>query len=155
MAVSGRSYATHFVSALIWVTGVTLFAFMPMLFLWLINYTSKENLSVMEIDHLLEGKVVIFTGCALVGAAVFSFITSPFRVQGWLRIFAIYVSPVCFLIYLFLKYLLIYVQFGEQHDYGPGTLTTTISITFSVVYSLLVKTILNIRYDNAGRHYGI
>jgi hypothetical protein len=140
---------------LIWVAGTAVFAFMPLLFLLLINTMSGENMSVMEIDHISEAKVIVFICCAVMGAVVFNFIMSPFKVKGWLSIFAIYISPVCFLAYLFLKYLLLYVQFAEQHDFGPGLLTTRFTILFTIAYSILVKTVLNIKHHHARLHNDI
>lgn len=151
MTYRKTQFGKHIRNSLIWLAGVSLFGFAPLLFLHLINIMSEEDICAKEIDHLIQGGVILFVSCAITGSVVIDFIISKFKVRGWFAIFAIYVSPFCMLTYLFLKYLLIYVQYGDQHDFGPGSFTTMITVGFSIIYCLCVKTIYYIKEEDARR----
>lgn len=151
MSSSKRFYGKHFISALVWVSFAGMFAYAPLFFLQWINAMSEENISMMEINHLLKAKMIIFVACAITATVVFDFIVSEPKISGWLPFFAIYLAPFCMFVYLFLKYLLVYVQLGDQHDFGPGSLTTQLTVLFAIVYSVLAKTLYYIKKDYAGR----
>ena len=125
-----------------WVFFTFLIGLSPLIFLHIIDYMSAgDRFAEKEIDTLIRLRSFLFVACAITGAVAITFIFSKFTVKGWMSAFAIYVAPFCMLAYLFVKYLLVYVQFAEDHDFGPGNFTTWITISFSIVYSTFVKTI--------------
>lgn len=145
----------HFSNAFAWLAGVSFFGLSPLLFLEIINVMSEEDVAAKEINHLLKGRVILFAACAITGSVVFDFIVAEFKVKGWLPVFAIYVSPFCMLAYLFLKYSLVYVQFGHEHDLGPGILSTRLTVAFSILYCLIAKTIYYLKEENARHQFNL
>lgn len=134
---------------------IAFFCLAPLLFLQLIDVMSEENVGAKEIDHFIQDGVILFVMCAIAGTVVFDFITARFSVKGWLPFFAVYISPFCILSYLFLKYLLKYVQLGDQHDFGPGALTTRLAVGFLIIYCIAVKTIYYIKQEDAGNNFNL
>jgi hypothetical protein len=112
---------------------------------------SEEQICSKEIEQLIQDAVVLFVACAITGSIAVDFILSKFKVSGWFPFFAIYISPFCMLAYLFLKYLLLYVRYDDQHEFGPGSLSVLLIAGFSVTYCIFVKTIYNIRQEDARR----
>ena len=155
MTYGRKSFWKHIKNALVWLAGSSIFGIAPLLFLQLINLMSEEDVCAKEIHHLLQDGVILFVSCAITGSVVIDFIISKFKVKGWLPIFAIYVSPFCILGYLFLKYLLKYVQYGDQHDFGPGSLTTRLTVGFLIIYCTFVKTIYYIKQEDARNNFNI
>jgi hypothetical protein len=148
---SNKNFLTHFKKSVLWFIGNAAFAAAPFIFLYCINELSEEDVSIKEIHALIETGVLGFVCCAITGAAAVSFIMSGHRVRGRLQVFAIYISPFCMLFYLFLKYLLVYVQYDDQHSFGAGSITMYFLIAFTILYSILVRTIHYIKEDYA-RH---
>lgn len=149
-----KPFLTYFGKSLAWVAGVGLFGLSPFLMLQFINILSKEDIASMEMDHLLQGRFILFVACAATGSVVFDFITSKIKMKGWLPAFAVYITPFCILAYLFVKYLLLYVQLPD-HGYGPGSLSTRLCLLFSTLYCIFGKTLYYIKKDHAGPGYKI
>jgi len=149
MVDQGPVFLTHLKKSIVWLAGSVLFGFAPLIFLYLINWMSEENLCAREIEYLLSGGFVVFVFIALTGAVVFDLLKARFRVSGWIATFAIYISPFCVLTYIFLKYLLKYVQYADQAEFGLGSTTTRLSVGFMILYCLFVKTIYYLK-QNAG-----
>lgn len=137
----------HFRKSATWLAGASVFGLAPLLFLQFINVMSGENLSGREIGQLIRDGIILFVSCAITGSVVLDCILSKFRVKGWLGFIAIYISPFIMLTYLFLKYLQLYVQFDDQHEFGPGSITIEATIAFSVIYCLLVKAFYYMREE--------
>lgn len=150
-----KSRSKHFFDAIAWVAGTALIGFAPILFLNFISWLSEEHIAEKEIEQLAATRYFLFVCCSITGAIVVSFITSAIRLKGWLVNFAVYVTPFLMLTYLFLKYLMLYVQLGDQHDYGPGIMGTRLTIVFSILYCVLSRTIFNINLENAGRNINL
>lgn len=146
-----KSPSGHFIDALIWVTGAALFGLSPFVFLHLINWMSEDHIADKELEQLADIKYMLFVCCAITGAVLIDFFRSEIKLHGWLIKFAIYVTPFVMLVYVFLKYLLLYIQLDDQHDFGPGNTATKLTVVFGVLYSLLTRTIFNIKSENAGR----
>ncbi|HLA53451.1 MAG TPA: hypothetical protein VK618_09115 [Flavitalea sp.] len=149
MVDQGPVFLTHLKKSIVWLAGSTLFGFAPLIFLYLINWMSEENLCAREIDYLLSGGFVVFVFVALTGTVVFDLLKARFRVSGWTATFAIYISPFCVLTYVFLKYMLKYVQYADQAEFGLGSTTARLSVGFMILYCLFVKTIYYLK-QNAG-----
>jgi hypothetical protein len=141
MTGQNKPSGKHFKKSLVWLAGSSLIGFAPLLFLKFINVLSEENLSAKEMEHIIEDGVILFVLCSITGTVVFDFILSKIPVKGWLPVLGIYVSPFLMLTFLFLKYLQVYVQFDDVHEFGPGTVTIWITVIFSVIYCLAVKSI--------------
>ncbi len=149
MVDQGPVFLKHIKKSIVWLAGSVLFGFAPLLFLYLINWMSEENLCAREIEYLLSGGYVLFVFVALTGTVVFDLLKSNFRVSGWAAAFAIYISPFCVLTYVFLKYLLKYVQYADQAEFGIGSTTIRLSVGFMILYCLFAKTIYYLK-QNAG-----
>lgn len=147
-----RSYGQHFSDALTWCIGTTLFGLCPYLFLLFIGWLSEEGVTDRELAALADVRYIVFVCCTVTGAVVFSFIRARITIKGALPFFAVYISPFLLLLYVFLKFLLVYVQLEDVHDFGPGIMGTRMIIVFSVLYSLLAKTLYFIKRDYAGRN---
>ncbi len=141
MPESKKIYGNYFLKAVAWLVGASAFAIAPFIFLHIINVMSEENMAVREIDHLVKGAFILFSCCAITGSIVFDFIVSPIKIKGWLRVMVIYLSPFLLIAYLFLQYLVVYIQYEEVHAFGPGSSTITITIFYTIVYSLFAKTV--------------
>ncbi len=145
---------THLKKSIVWFAGAVLFGFAPLIFLYIINWMSEENLCAREIEYLLRGGYVFFVFVALTGSVVLDLLIARFRVSDWTATFAIYISPFCVLAYVFLKYLLKYVQYADQAAVGTGSLTGRLSVGFMIIYCLFVKTIYYLK-QNAGNYNDI
>jgi len=141
MVYQGPVFLTHLKKSIVWLVGSVLFGFAPLIFLYLINWMSEENLCAREIEHLLSGGYILLVFIALTGTVVFDLLKARFSVSGWTAIFAIYLSPFFVLTYVFLKYMLKYVQYADQAKFGLGSTTTRLSVGFMILYCLFVKTI--------------
>jgi hypothetical protein len=146
-----KPFWKHVRNSIFWIAGNSLFGLAPLLFLQLISVLSGENICSKETEQLIQDGVILFVSCAIIGSVVIDFILSEFKIKGWLLFFAIYISPFCILIYIFLNYLLIYVQYSDEHDFGPGSFTTWLTAGFAIIYCIFVKTIYYIKQEEA-RH---
>lgn len=152
MNLQQYSYWYYFANAVKWTLGTFLFAMAPYLFLLFIGWLSEESVTERELKALDDVRFLVFACCAITGSIVWEFIRSPIVINGGLSKFAVYISPFLLLLYLFLKYLLVYVQFDDLHDFGPGLTGTRMTVVFSVLYALFAKTLLYIKSDHARRN---
>lgn len=141
MPQQSRSLSRIFLDSVLWVGGIAVFGIAPLLFLWFISFLSTEQIADKEIEALYEVKAVLFMCCTLTGTVLMNFFRSGIKVKGWLQFFAVYVFPFVLLGYLFLKYLQVYVQFNDIHDFGPGKVTTLLVIVFTFIYAVGVRMI--------------
>jgi hypothetical protein len=136
MSNTGR----NFLKAMIWLMIAGLFGTMPFISLQMINDMSEVNVAIREINHLVKGAFIIFPCCAITGAVVADFIALRIKIKNLLTFTAVYILPFVMIIYLFSQYLLVYIQYEDMHDLGPGTDATRIVIAFTIIYTLAAKT---------------
>src|SRR5687768_5483579 len=115
---NGSGLSKFFFRGLLWSAGVWLFAFAPILFLQFIGWLSEEEVTEKELKRLNEVAYPVFICCAIMGSVLTSFWGSRTRMHSALGYFAVYVAPFVLLTYVFLKYLLVYIQYGSVHDLG-------------------------------------
>lgn len=136
MSNTGRS----FIKAIVWLIIAGLFGMTPFISLQVINEMSEVNVAVREINHLVKGAFIIFPCCAITGATVADFIISRIKIKSPLIFTAVYILPFVMIIYLFGQYLMLYIQYEDMHDFGPGPGTTGTTIAFTIIYTLAAKT---------------
>ena len=151
MSSSQNNYWKYVPRAIIWTVGTSLFALAPLIIVYVINIMSEEQIARREIQHLLADGIFLVTGCALTGSILFDFLVSKRRAQNWLLSIAIYVLPFAAIIFLFTRYLFMYIQLGDQHEFGPGTANTKLMLVILALYCVFVKTIYLARKDQSLR----
>jgi hypothetical protein len=152
MASRQLSLFRNFINAVIWLAGASLFAILPFLFLQLIGWLSEEEVTRRELVAIADVRYIVFVCCALTGAVFMSFVSSPVKVTSVLGIFAIYLSPFIMALYLLLNYLLLYIQYNNVHEYGPGESALVLVEIFTVVYCLGGRTLLGMKMSYRSNH---
>jgi hypothetical protein len=141
------------VSGFLWSAGVWLFAFAPILFLHFIGWLSEEEVTEKELKKLNEVGYSIFICCAITGSVLMTFWRSRASMHTALGYFTVYLAPFFLLAYVFLKYLLVYIQYGSVHDFGPGARSTLVIIIFSALYTVIARTIYIFKTTDEGRFH--
>lgn len=141
MPSSKIDYLKNLPRAIVWTVGTTFFALAPLITLYVINLMSEENIARREIQHMFQDGIFLVAACALAGSIVFDFLVTKNPVRSWLISFVIYMLPFLILIILFTHYLFVYIQLGDQHEFGPGAGTTKLILALVVCYCIFVKTV--------------
>jgi hypothetical protein len=152
MQQSNLPFIKFYFRALVWLAAVALIGAAPVLFLQFIGWLSQEDLTGRELEAISEVRYSVFVCCAIVGSVFMTWIQGGVKLKSNFAKFAIYWSPMLLLVYLFLKYLLLYVQFSDMHNFGPGNLSTSLVAAYTFVYGLFGRTLYEIKKYYAGRY---
>lgn len=150
MAVTKFSYRTYLWKSFKWVVGNAVFGLAPIIFMWAVFGASDGNIGNDEIRHIIHDGAILFVCCAIMGSVLVDHFLSSFRFEklGSIEFLTIYFTPFFILLWLCLKYFLVYDKKINDSCFDISSKTSIVTISFSFLYCVFIKANFYVKEDN-------
>lgn len=136
-----RTGVECFLFAGFWLVANAVLGLAPLIFLVITNQVMEKREASPEIEHLLEGGIVLFVCCALMGSVIIDIILSKIKLKK-LAFFAVNISPFVLLVIICILYLLTILGHVRHDLFTSFSRFYKFVIIFTVLYCTLGKYLL-------------